>query len=187
MAIHPIATLSTQEQVTGKLNSPSAASAFSSASTYAVGAYCTYEGVLYKCTTAVTSAGAWTGEANWTAVTVMESLPDLSAYALKTAERYDLKTVTDAQLLDRTINTVAPTAETTLVFPAAVDGKARDFAVRIEQGETAYSVNFPAGGIAYEGDSFPAMEASKNYLVSLTETKSGTFFVRAFELTVQEG
>jgi hypothetical protein len=45
------------------------APAFSSSSTYAVGDYCTHEGLLYKCTTAVTTAGAW-DSSDWTAVAV---------------------------------------------------------------------------------------------------------------------
>lgn len=41
------------------------AQAFSAASTYAVGDIVLYDNVLYKCHTAVTVAGAWTGSTNW--------------------------------------------------------------------------------------------------------------------------
>ena len=47
--------------------------AFSSSSTYAVGDYCTHDGLLYKCTTAVTTAAAWNA-ANWTAVAVTDEM-----------------------------------------------------------------------------------------------------------------
>ena len=50
-----------------KLDSTSAAPAFSSSATYDVGNYVTYEGGLYVCSTAVTTAGDWTGATNWTA------------------------------------------------------------------------------------------------------------------------
>lgn len=46
---------------------------FSTASTYALGDYVMYEGKLYECTTAVTTAGAWTGNTNWTESKVMTS------------------------------------------------------------------------------------------------------------------
>ena len=49
------------------------APAFSTSSTYAVGDYCTHDGLLYKCTTAVTTAGAWNA-ADWTAVAVTEEM-----------------------------------------------------------------------------------------------------------------
>ena len=49
------------------------APAFSSSSTYAVGDYVTHEGLLYKCTTAVSTAGAWNA-ANWTAVAVTDEM-----------------------------------------------------------------------------------------------------------------
>ena len=42
---------------------------FSPTSTYAVGAYVVYGGAFWRCTTAVTTAGSWTGASNWTQVT----------------------------------------------------------------------------------------------------------------------
>jgi hypothetical protein len=50
------------------------APAFSASSTYAVGDYVTHEGLLYKCTTAVSTAGAWNA-ANWSAVSAMAEMP----------------------------------------------------------------------------------------------------------------
>ena len=49
----------------GKADATAIAPAFSSASTYEEGTLCTYQGQLYKCTTAVTTVGPWTGDANW--------------------------------------------------------------------------------------------------------------------------
>ena len=57
-----------------KATAAAIAPAFSSSSTYAVGDYCTYEGLLYKCTTAVSTAGAWNA-ANWSAVAVTDEMP----------------------------------------------------------------------------------------------------------------
>ena len=59
--------------VSGKADSISLAPAFSTSSTYAVGDYVTHEGLLYKCTTAVATAGAWNA-ANWTAVAVADEM-----------------------------------------------------------------------------------------------------------------
>lgn len=39
---------------------------FSESSTYGVGTYVTFGGRLWKCSSAVTTAGAWTGSTNWT-------------------------------------------------------------------------------------------------------------------------
>jgi hypothetical protein len=49
------------------------APAFSASSTYAVGDYVTHEGLLYKCTTAVSTAGAWNAS-DWTAVAVTDEM-----------------------------------------------------------------------------------------------------------------
>ena len=65
----------------GKLEATSAAPAFGSTKTYSVGEHVTYNGVLYECSTAVTTAGAWTGSTNWTAtnMTTPDATLDLMA------------------------------------------------------------------------------------------------------------
>lgn len=50
----------------------SVADAFSTTSTYNVGDMVMYTNLLYKCHTAITTAGAWTGSINWERVTVGE-------------------------------------------------------------------------------------------------------------------
>jgi len=52
----------------------SLAAEFDDNATYAVGDYCTHEGLLYKCSTAVSAAGDWNA-ANWTADSVFKNLP----------------------------------------------------------------------------------------------------------------
>ena len=56
------------------------AQAFSAASTYAVGDIVLYDNELYKCHTAVTVAGAWTGSTNWTSWTLAEGGGGTSDY-----------------------------------------------------------------------------------------------------------
>ena len=54
------------------------AGAYSSSQAYAVGDYCTYQGNLYRCTTAIGSSGeAWTS-GHWTQVAVGDELSSLS-------------------------------------------------------------------------------------------------------------
>ena len=49
---------------------------YSPSSAYAVGDYCIYDGQFYRCTTAISTAEAWTA-AHWTMATVGEELTDL--------------------------------------------------------------------------------------------------------------
>ena len=56
-----------------KLNSTAIAPAYSASSTYALGAHVTYNGAVYKCTTAIATAEAWT-PAHWTAVVVEDEI-----------------------------------------------------------------------------------------------------------------
>ena len=72
-AATPLAVKTVADSVAAKATATSLAPAFSSSSTYAVGDYCTHEGLLYKCTTAVTTAGAWNA-ANWSAVAVTDEM-----------------------------------------------------------------------------------------------------------------
>ena len=72
---------------------PEQASEFSTSSTYAVGQYVTYRGVLYKCTTAVSHAGSWTGSTNWSATDVGTELRSIeSNHYTKTEEELLLAT-----------------------------------------------------------------------------------------------
>ena len=56
-----------------KLMAAMNADEYSVEATYAVGAYCTKSGKLYRCTTAITEAEAWT-EAHWTETSVTDEL-----------------------------------------------------------------------------------------------------------------
>lgn len=51
---------------------------YSSIKTYAVGDYCIYNGSLYRCTTAITTAEAWTA-AHWTAVSIGGELVEIKS------------------------------------------------------------------------------------------------------------
>lgn len=53
------------------------ANVYSESSTYAVGDYATYDGLLYKCTTAIATAEAF-NSAHWTSVTIMSSVATIS-------------------------------------------------------------------------------------------------------------
>lgn len=52
------------------------AAVYSTSATYAVGDYCIYQGQLYRCTTAITTAEAWTA-AHWSAVALADDTRDL--------------------------------------------------------------------------------------------------------------
>lgn len=54
------------------------ADAFDETKTYAVGNYCIYNNVLYKCKTAVTEAGPW-NEDNWAITTVEAEISELNS------------------------------------------------------------------------------------------------------------
>ena len=58
--------ITAQQAIDAKSALTNLAPAYSAESTYALGAYCTYGGAMYRCTTAITVAEAWTA-GHWTA------------------------------------------------------------------------------------------------------------------------
>ena len=71
----------TYDTLKGAINQDSAtnlAPAYSNAATYAVGDLCTYQGMLYSCNTAISTAEDWTA-AHWTAVNVSAEISELES------------------------------------------------------------------------------------------------------------
>ena len=77
-----------------------AAAPYSTSQTYALGAYCTRGGKLYKCTTAITSAETWTA-AHWTETTMGAELVAISiALQNKAPAGYGLGTFYSTEIDD---------------------------------------------------------------------------------------
>ena len=178
--------------------------AFSTELTYTVGAKVVYSNAIWNCTTAVSTAGAWTGATNWTKLfdlataapaengtslmTNGQVYTALAGKADASALRYALgETITaTATLADRTNNKVVPAADNTsdikLYFPAATGGKARDFIVVITNttGNTGkISFKVPSGATVY-GDAFKDPIASgETWIYSFTEIATNEFFAKA--------
>ena len=55
---------------------------YDSTATYDVGDYCAYNGLFYRCNTAISVAEAWNAS-HWTQLTVVEAMPDVSGKADK--------------------------------------------------------------------------------------------------------
>ena len=84
--IHPLPSVSDL----GALPVGNIANEFSASSTYAVGDYVIYEGQLYQCTTAVTTAGSW-NSSNWTQAVLGNDVSDLkSAFTFQTSKAIDV-------------------------------------------------------------------------------------------------
>ena len=135
-----------------KLDSISAAPAFDATKTYSVGEYVTYEGVLYECSTAVTTAGSWTGSTNWTArdMTSPDATLDLMAdgrLRLVSADGevlwvqgYGLASASAATLSCDRVNYYAfasGTTSATFTMPTAPVGKVGDFVLDIDNSANA--------------------------------------------------
>ena len=179
-------------KASAKLDSTSAAPAFSTSSTYAVGYHVTYNGGLYRCTTAVTTAGAWTGSTNWTADTMTDpdAVLDITAQnqlrvvakdgTVLWAQGYDLASTSSATLAcDATNNFTFADGATTQAFtlPTAPTGKAGDFGLDIDNSantgaatmtltglDTTFSVIVPKGESLNDMLAIAAGELARFYI-----------------------
>lgn len=175
-------------------SSVSVAPEFDSTKTYAVDEMVMHGGNLYRCTTAVTTAGAW-NEENWTQDTATHGdtafLKDAQGHLviretegqdgaqLQTlyvdAYRLSQDTVTHA-IKDATINEIGEMADgVTLALPPAIAGHSRDFAVELKIGATVPAFVFPLveADLKPYSDSIPAWAANTVYCISFTEFPDG--------------
>lgn len=77
-AENPVLNLTIPKGADGDVSSASIASVYDATKTYAVGDYVWYSGQLYKCTTEIATAEAWTA-AHWTAVKIADDVNDLKS------------------------------------------------------------------------------------------------------------
>lgn len=106
------------------------------------------------------------------------------------AMRYGLVSTDETvKAADRTVTKVTlGTTAVTVTFPDADEnGKTRDFLLRIDAANLAtggsLNITKPTGATIY-GDAFPSPEATKQYLVAITETAANEFYVRTIEITI---
>jgi hypothetical protein len=151
------------------------APAFSASSTYAVGDYVTHEGVLYKCTTAVSTAGAWNA-ANWTSVAVTNEMGSGLRYSFASPTPTVSGTSATVACVDRAINdfTVATgITSLTITPPAAVTGRARDFFCRVTLTDASLPTVTLSGGTIDIGSSEVAGMTQGVNLLMFTEISAG--------------
>ena len=75
-------------QFTENLEQSIIAYEYDSTATYALGDYCVYENLLYRCTTAITTAEAWTS-GHWTQILVMGDLKLKTQIQTVTTQQYE--------------------------------------------------------------------------------------------------
>ena len=114
----------------GDVSSASMASTYSSSATYAVGDYCWYNGQLYRCNTAITTAEAWTS-GHWTAAKIAEDVDEIKT------------TVDDITVVDAPTNYIEISADTFLHESVALTKTYNaDGTVQLSFTETANPVVF---------------------------------------------
>lgn len=106
-------------KVGGEIDAILNAAEYSAAQTYAVGDYCTHDGKLYRCTTAITEAEAWT-EAHWAETSVTAELEAISTLLQKKADTTKKTTVT---LSTNWTGNASPYTQTVTISGTTVNSK----------------------------------------------------------------
>ena len=141
--------------IASKFDTAKAVPAFAETSTYKVGEIVLYGGTAYKCTTAVTTAGEWTGYTNWTAASeadLASRLKNLKSNGFATdAFAADLlgKSVANVKANTASLAAAYSETETYAVGDAAThDGKLYKCAVAITDAEAWTSAHWTETTVA---------------------------------------
>lgn len=197
----------------GKLDASSAAPPFSDSLTYLVGEYVTYGGALYRCKTAVVTAGAWTGTSNWEAVDMTSpdaTLDIRSDGRLEVVsasgetlwiQGYDMSSASSVSLSCERVNlyafTAAPAFDATTAYAAndivAYDGVVYVFTSAHSAGAWtgsdasvyAVSLEMPTAPSGKVGDFVLDIDNAANSSASVTATLNG--FGTSFDMFTPEG
>lgn len=152
---------------------------FLTSDTYAVNDLCVYNKLLYRCTTAVTTAGDWTGSTNWEVATVDDVLSALTSdipYAINEVDLSAAGGILSGTLYDHRVNTVSVDMgnDVSLTLPAQVAGKSRDFFVRFVVTGSGPSGDWTIPNASFIGTSFTNDLPSGSYVFRFTEVLNGT-------------
>lgn len=108
----------------GSLSSNVLAPTYSSSATYAVGDYVYYSGSLYRCTTAITTAEAWTA-AHWTSVALGNDVTDLKSALSETTrnifDKFVSSNILSGYYIDGTGNVASNASTAMVICPCAGD------------------------------------------------------------------
>lgn len=174
-----------------KLDSTSAAPAFSTSSTYAVGEHVTYNGGLYRCTTAVTTAGAWDAS-KWTADTMTDpdAVLDITAQnqlrvvakdgTVLWAQGYNLASTSGATLAcDATNNFTFANGATSQAFtlPTAPTGKVGDFGLDIDNSANTNAATMTLTGLDTTFSAIIPKGESLNDMLAIAAGELARFYV----------
>lgn len=126
--------------------SPSVAAQYSSSSTYDVGDYVIYNGQLYRCTTAITTAEAWTA-AHWTAAVLGDDVGELkSAFD---ASVIDVNNLYDASIYWSTDTAITNNGDGSFTVGTGDYGRAYFGGMAISLKPGVYSLYGVPNGMAY--------------------------------------
>ena len=140
------------------------AGAYDATATYAVGDLCIYDGILYECTTAITTAEAWDAT-HWKTGNFGEKVSDLNRHLNDKQDKTNYVNVTGTTLtlnpaVDNTMYLCGELTELTVTAPAS-----GIFAVRFTSGTTPTVVTFT--GITMPDDWPTTMDASTTYEINV--------------------
>ena len=183
----PVLNMGIPQGAPGEVTAASMAPVYSTSGTYAVGDYVIHNGQLYKCTTAITTAEAWTA-AHWT---VAEIATDVSNLNRQLSDLEDV--VSTTQIINTASGDIAS-------FDDGADGQPiRKLVAQIEpvQDLNGYDNPWPAGGGKnlldpskrtvysdgkgqrwYESDGF-TLKANQAYTFSVTYANPISLYIRS--------
>lgn len=126
------------------------ASPYSASATYAVGDYCTKDGQLYRCTTAISTAEAWTA-AHWSAVALGDDTRDLRSALSYMQDATGIYTITIPYMLASGYQYLPFTIEAgTYLFSNTGDGSELSVAAQLFNDNNQRVIDISVGAVNVE-------------------------------------
>lgn len=137
----------------------SIANLFDTTATYAVGDLVMYNSLLYKCTVAVSTPGAWTGTTNWTRTTVESEIPS------------------DASMIPLTSSPSSPTTAAAIAEIGAINTTNTSETVASASWKTMATITLPKGKYIVNGilDFGTNSVGARIVMVDTEETNTNTY------------
>lgn len=154
----------------------SLAPAYSTSSTYAVGAYVTYNGGLYRCITAITAGESWTS-GHWTAAKLGPDLSNLkSAIAISDRATAKFTGCRIAQWENGVLITIPSAGSTATYTRTARNAGCLACVMDVEPGEVLYYSG--TGGTTSTGVAYGFTDASDKVISRSSSNYSGETYAR---------
>lgn len=139
------------------------ASVYNSTATYSVGDYVNYNGTIYRCTTAITTAEAWT-TGHWTEVKVADEVTDLkSAFEHLQINGNEITTTWSQGYINSNNGEIG--SDNTICYSALITSNGFEYTLSVASGYRLKIAEYQSNGTTFVGIVVPSKAGSATFII----------------------